>query len=294
MERDGAYAGRETAFGSERERRGRPKRSAPSGTPRIGRLVRFVRGFGLAQIELRPSYSRRGFGRDGVRVESLEPPGVFGLRTGERAVRSKRAFGLAESGSMSGVRRSSGWRAAGRTSRPTTLRCRRIERAFGSAVPRYRRARADGRLNGASVSEGRTNVRPERAFGLPRVGATRQQGALAPQGRVTVRLEGTSVPESRAIVRLEGASAPQGRATVRLGGASVPAGWAVAARKATASACARWVAAIRVRRGFGLSGRERERDVEMETRRDQRQEGIGAGDGVRPRGGSKALKGATP
>jgi hypothetical protein len=32
----------------------------------------------------------------------------------------------------------------------------------------------------------------------------------------------------------------------------------------------------------------------METSGDQHHEGIGAGDGVRPRGGRKALKGATP
>jgi hypothetical protein len=36
------------------------------------------------------------------------------------------------------------------------------------------------------------------------------------------------------------------------------------------------------------------RDGEMETIRDQRQEGIGAGNGVRPSGRRKALKGATP
>jgi hypothetical protein len=53
-------------------------------------------------------------------------------------------------------------------------------------------------------------------------------------------------------------------------------------------------AVVRVRGGFGLRGRERERDVRDGSEEDQHQEGIGAGDGVRPRGGRKALKGATP
>lgn len=61
------------------------------------------------------------------------------------------------------------------------------------------------------------------------------------------------------------------------------------------------------RRGFGSGGKaaviwwfeeasadESDETIKMESSRDQRQEGIGAGDGVRPRGRRKALKGAIP
>jgi hypothetical protein len=47
------------------------RKTGAFGHRRRGRLVRRGRSFGSERIGLRPSYSRYGFGRDGVPVESL-------------------------------------------------------------------------------------------------------------------------------------------------------------------------------------------------------------------------------
>jgi hypothetical protein len=173
-----------------------------------GKLVWCKRSFGFASAGLRPPDFRCGFGRDGERAGSLEPVGAFGFRQGERAVRSTGTFGFTASGLMSESRGSSEPRDEGRTSHPTELRLRRIERAFGSRGRCFRvsngRMRTDVRHEEASVSEGRMSDRLGRTFGKSRAGAARLEGASAPAGRATVRLEGASVPESGATVRLEG------------------------------------------------------------------------------------------
>jgi hypothetical protein len=165
-----------------------------------GMLVWCERSFGFASAGLRPPDFRRGFGRGGERAESLEPVGAFGLWQGGRAVRSTGTFGFTASGPMSESRGSSEPRGEGRTSHPTELRLRRIERAFGSCGRCLRvangRIRTDIRHEQASVSEGRKFGWLGRTFGKSRVGAARQEGASAPEGRATVRLEGASVPES--------------------------------------------------------------------------------------------------
>jgi hypothetical protein len=245
----------------------------------------------------------------------LRISGAASAAPGSERDRSNRSglSGLGQASERFGRSEPSGSWRAGRCPSHVDLRThaaragRLIRRSFGSGGSsgrsvrtgvafglRYGRIRTGVRHEGASVPEGRTAERPERTFGKSRAGAARQEGASAPEGRATVRLEGTSVPESGATVRLEGASALEGRATGRLGGASAPAGWtaAVSARQGFGSGGT--TAAVRARGDLGLRGCERERDVEMVTSGDQRQEGIGAGDGVRPRNGRKALKGATP
>jgi hypothetical protein len=154
------------------------------GSRRIGKLVWCERSFGFASAGLRPPDFRRGFGHDGERVESLEPPQAFGFGAGGRVVRSPGTFGFTESEPMSDPRGSSDARGEGRTSHPMELRLRRIERAFGSKGLRSRRVRAGVRRERASAPERRAAKRPERIFGFGRAGAARHKGASAPEGRV--------------------------------------------------------------------------------------------------------------
>jgi hypothetical protein len=311
--RDGEHAASGAVFGPRRERRGEPSRwGLRVSEERNARLVRAelrlrwrwaaASGFPAG---LRPRRGASGIARFGrsLRVSDSRANGpVEGdLRIrGERAhVRATRIFGCARGGQHV---------SSDGASAPEDRAGVRLEPA---EVLRDRgQASSDGRFAQRGFGSGRRRGRKTQTepSGSRRAGAARREGAsgshegasASPRAlwhRRVGRPFGSKRPRSRRVeprFGSKGASALRGsgdrsaRRDLGSGGSGSSGfdrrGFGFDGR----------TAAIRARGGFGLRGCERERDVEMVTSGDQHHEGIGVGDGVRPRGGSKALKGATP
>ena len=228
-----------------------------------------------------PSGIGRAAGSFGARGASVPPASGCSLRSPNTASaaagcgwnRSNRSrlSGLEEASERSGQRGSSGPRGAGRCPMGGGLRI--------DAQRAERLVRRGGRLRSMASTD-----RVDARFGC-----------------VSAQTSSGDCPARRDFGPGELSHCPARRSFGSRGSGDRSARWCFGAGEMDSGGSARRsfgpggkAAAVRVRGGFGLRGHERERDVEVETSRDQHHEGIGAGNGVRPRGGNKALKGATP